>query len=171
MSGPRFLVPSDVSDSIAERENCILFTQRLQYATFPLYSLQLTTHSTCTDTQAYKDTHMRALRWMQTHTNLAQGLKPFLPLAWVFQQRCDILPWHVIKKCHRFWGSDFHCSLPPNGQKGRRQGRVGMMNWCWTKRANSTPQGRITFSCGMMEAAYSLSALPLSRPLRGHQAC
>lgn len=44
-------MPSVVSDSIVERENCILFTQCLQYATFPLYSLQLTTRSTCTDTQ------------------------------------------------------------------------------------------------------------------------
>lgn len=133
VSGPCFLVPSDVSDSIAERENCILFTQRLQYATFPLCSPQLTTHSARTGARAHKDTH----RWMRTHTNLARGLKLFLTplLPWVFPQYCDTLAWRDIKKCHRFRGSDFRCSLPPTraeGMEAREGGR-----WCWTMRVNS----------------------------------
>lgn len=126
MSRPSFLVPSDVSDSPVKRENCILFTQRLQYATFPLFSLQLTTHSTCTDAGGHKDT--RTLRWMQTHTALTEGLEqpPPAPPPCLFSSAVTLLPWHVIKKCHRFWRSDFRRALPQNGQKGWREG--GMRN-------------------------------------------
>lgn len=144
MSGPHFLVPSVLSDSIVERENCILFTQRLQYATFPLCSLQLTTHGTCTDPQTCKDT------WGACSAEciqFCQGLR--LPALCYFffppffsypQQFSDIPPWHVIKKCHRFWGNDFCHALAPNGEEETRRGNKGMTNWSWTKHIKSGRQ-------------------------------
>lgn len=137
MSGPRFLVPSDVSDSIAERENCILFTQRLQYATFPLYSLELTTHSTCTDTQAYKDTHTRAQMNANAH-KLSSRLRAFsLPLPEFFSSAVTFRPDMPLKSVTRSGGVISAALCTPNGHKGRREGRLAMMSWCWTMRVNS----------------------------------
>lgn len=81
-------------------------------------SLQPTAHA-----QTQGGACTRTLRWMQTHTALAEGLEQFL-LLWLFSSAVTLLPWHVIKKCHRFWRSDFRRALPQNGQKGRREGRV-----------------------------------------------
>lgn len=71
----------------------------------------------------HKDTCTRTLRWMQTHTALAEGLERFLPLC-LFSSAVTLLPWRVIKKCHRFWRSDFRRALPQNGQRGRWGGGV-----------------------------------------------
>lgn len=80
---------------------------------------------------------------MHTHTNIAQGLKLSLPLAWVFHQCCDILAWHVIKKCHRFWWSDFRCSLLPMGRSDGSEGgndELELDHAC-----KLSPRGHITF--------------------------
>lgn len=167
--GPRFLVPSVVSDSIVERENCILFTQRLQYATFPLYSLQLTTRSTSTDTRIQKAIRNRArsgeCKCSQTWLK-ALTLSLFCSIFFFLfpQHYCDTLPWHVIKKCHRFWGSDFCCSLPANGQQGQGARECeGMMSWSWTVCIKPAFGGHTTFSWGIMEeySLYCLSTSPI----------
>lgn len=145
MSGAHFPVPSVVSDSIVERENCILFTQRLQYATFPLYSLQLPTDGTCTEPQTCKDTQGAC---SAECIQFCHGLRLpapcyfffFLPFFSYPQQFSDIPPWHVIKKCHRFWGNDFCHAPAPNGEEETRRGNKGMTNWSWTKHIKSGRQ-------------------------------
>lgn len=82
-----------------------------------------------------------------THTTLAQGIPPRPPN--LFSQRCcDTLPRCVIKKCHRFWGSDFHRSASKwstrdgdEAQLGSRGVEVGagwgVMSCCRIMRVNS----------------------------------
>lgn len=65
-------------------------------------------------------------------------LKAFPPPC-LFIQRCDILPWHVIKKCPRFWGSDFHCLQMSSRGRSRRGCR--MRSWCWIMHVNLAPRG------------------------------
>lgn len=114
----------------------MLFTQCLQYANFPLFSLQLTTQSAFRDMGWHKDTRSDGCE----HTpNLSSRLKAFPPLC-LFIQRCDILPWHVIKKCPRFWGSDSHCLQMSSRDRSRRG--CSMMSWCWVMRVNLAPRGR-----------------------------
>lgn len=115
LSRPRFPGPSVVTDSTAEKENCILFTPRLQYATFPLYSLQPTAHRTCTDAQR------SILRWMQTHTNLAG----------VFRRRPVLLG---VSSAVTFGPDTSLRSVTGSGGViSSTRGRKGMMSWSWAE--------------------------------------
>ena len=81
----------------------------------------------------HKDTRSDACE----HTpNASSRLKAFPPPC-LFIQRCDILPWHVIKKRPRFWGSDSHCLQMSSGDRSRRGCR--MMSWWWVMRVNLAP--------------------------------
>lgn len=159
MSGPRFLVPSVVSDSIVERENCILFTQRLQYATFPLYSLQLTTHSTCRDTESLQrhTEHARSDERKHTH-KLSSRLKAFPPPSLSFcSSAVTFCPDMSLKSVT---GSGGVISATLCLQTGRRdRGRGGNDELELDQAYKLILQGRVTFSCGIMEAAYCLSSL------------
>lgn len=123
MSRPCFLVPLDVTDSIVKSENCILFTQRLQYATFPLYSLQLTTHSTCTAAQTYKDTrnvHAQMIAFAHEHGSGLEALPPHCPSF-------STLLWHFCPdmSLKSVTGSGAAISAAPWLQMGRRDGGEG----------------------------------------------
>lgn len=78
-------------------------------------SLQLKVHS-----ETWGGTKMHTCSDECEHTPIPSlRLKAAPPC--LFIQRCDILPWHVIKKCHRFWRSDFHClQMSRRGQKQPR---------------------------------------------------
>lgn len=119
-------------------------------------SLQLKVRS-----ETWGGTKTHAQMNAHTHPTLARGLKHFHPRAF-FIQRCDILPWHVIKKCPRFWGSDSHCLQMSSRDRSRRGCR--MMSWCWITRVNLAPReggGHRTYSSrGMMGAARCIHVLP-----------
>lgn len=136
MSRPSFLVPSDVSDSIAKRENCILFTQHLQYATFPLFSPQLTTHSTCIDTGGTK-THVHAHSDECKHTHsLSSKLKAFPPPC-LFSSAVTFCPDVSLKSLSGSGGVISAALCRHTGKRDGGKGGWGMMSWCWIMRVNS----------------------------------
>lgn len=99
---------------------------------------------------------------------LSSRLIAFLPSCPGFsQQRCNILPRHVIKKCHRFWGSDFCCSLSHEKAKGTEAGEAGEAGEGRERRAGAGPcmQRQPTGSQNALPAAWWKQFIPSSPSL------